>query len=142
MNQRHKDIIKRLREYDYYGQYIVSCSHSYGAGEMGIIISVENSEKEIMNFGLRDLLAIVRNVDIEPSRCVETLPKELKPAPLPEDRLTKDEIELFRWYMNRVSWKMEDGSRLRFKQQMEQDQEWHNGLREQYMKGVDDASQE
>lgn len=68
--------------------------------------------------------------------------KELKPAPLPEDRLTRDEIELFRWYMNRISWLMEDGSRLHFKQQMEQDEEWHNGLREQYMKGVDDAQQE
>lgn len=65
MNQRHKDIIKRLREYDYYGEYTIACSHSYGEGEMGIIISVENSEKEIMMFDLRDLLAIVRNVDIE-----------------------------------------------------------------------------
>ena len=70
------------------------------------------------------------------------MPKEIKPAPLPEDRLTKDEIELFRWLMNRISWLMEDGSRLRFKQQMEQDEEWHNGLREQYMRGVDDAPQE
>lgn len=68
--------------------------------------------------------------------------EELNPAPLPEDRLTKDEIELFRWYMNRISWLMEDGSRLHFRQQMEQDRDWHNGLREQYMRGVDHASQE
>lgn len=64
MNQRHKDIIKRLREYDYYGLHSIECRHSYGTGEMDIIISLEDNDHEIMLFDLRDLLAIVRNVDI------------------------------------------------------------------------------
>lgn len=103
MNQRHKDIIKRLRA------VTVGCSpdmhepdeqevsarvvgyrldnacgssielHKIIEGYQEYVIIVEAGRHEPYPavhseaFNLADLLAIVRNVDIEPSRCVETL---------------------------------------------------------------------
>lgn len=104
MNQRHKDIIKRLRAVtvgssedmhepddqgvtahvvgnhldNENGSRIIDDAVIGGWQEFVVVVRQERENLmydriRVEQFNLADLLAIVRNVDIESSRCVETL---------------------------------------------------------------------
>lgn len=71
MNQRHKDIIKELRKIGTDCRYTVSVWDA-----RTVVFSAEtiiNGVHYKVEADMDDLLAIVRNVHIQPSRCVETL---------------------------------------------------------------------